>query len=244
MPPAALRDARVILTVVGGQVVYELNAGMPIRARRALIALEEGKRETRKETKAMFALVRSLVILVCAVGVSTAACSSGAPADKTAVSTPAGSTTAGTTVADSSAKAASAQSPGVQLAPPAKPVSATPISVTSATFQPEATLPTSTEFDGCGGRNQSPQLTWEQLSAGDKEFRDHVVRPQCADEHGILALGRVRCTRGSVTTLRTGAGSVPRPRRMRSPAIRTSASVTTVVHVAPNAIRAPLHFTV
>ena len=158
----------------------------------------------------MFALVRSLVILVCAVGVSTAACSSGAPADKTAVSTPAGSTTAGTTVADSSAKAASAQSPGVQLAPPAKPVSATPISVTSATFQPEATLPTSTEFDGCGGRNQSPQLTWSNFPPATKSFVITLFDPDAPTSTGFWHWV-VFDVPASVTTLRTGAGSSASP---------------------------------
>src|SRR5215469_1607111 len=162
----------------------------------------------------MFELVRSIAILTIAVGVGGAACSSGAPESKTATATTVGSTAgaASTSGADSGSRASATggQTSAMHLAPPAQPLSATPITVTSTTFQANATLPTSTEFDGCGGRNQSPQLTWSNFPPATKSFVVTLFDPDAPTSTGFWHWV-VFNVPASVTSLPAGAGTNESP---------------------------------
>jgi Raf kinase inhibitor-like YbhB/YbcL family protein len=156
--------------------------------------------------------IRDIAILTIAIGVSAPACSSGVPENKTETSTPAAGVR-GTPApgADSGSRASAAGEPSVMhLAPPAKPVSATPITLTSSTFQPDATLPTSTEFDGCGGHNQSPQLTWSNFPQATKSFVITLFDPDAPTSTGFWHWV-VFDVPASVTRLRAGAGSSASP---------------------------------
>jgi len=98
----------------------------------------------------------------------------------------------------------------MHLAPPAQPLSATPITVTSTTFQANATLPTSTEFDGCGGRNQSPQLTWSNFPPATKSFVVTLFDPDAPTSTGFWHWV-VFDVPASVRSFPAGAGLNPSP---------------------------------
>jgi Raf kinase inhibitor-like YbhB/YbcL family protein len=154
--------------------------------------------------------VRRIATLAIVIAVSATACSSGAPESKTATSSPAESAAGGApasgTDSGSRASASGDQPSAMHLAAPAKPVSTTPITVTSTTFQPDASLPTSMEFDGCGGRNQSPQLTWSNFPPTTKSFVVTLFDPDAPTGTGFWHWV-VFDVPASVTSLPTGAGS-------------------------------------
>jgi Raf kinase inhibitor-like YbhB/YbcL family protein len=58
----------------------------------------------------------------------------------------------------------------VTVRAPRPPRSDTHFTVSSATFSPDGLLPRETVFGGCGGDNQSPQLTWHDAPSGTRSF--------------------------------------------------------------------------
>jgi len=99
---------------------------------------------------------------------------------------------------------------GRPFAAAATPASATPITVTSNTFQSGAPLPASAEFDGCGGRNASPQLAWSNFPPATKSFVITLFDPDAPTSTGFWhwVVFNVPAT---VTSLPAGAGSNASP---------------------------------
>jgi Raf kinase inhibitor-like YbhB/YbcL family protein len=53
---------------------------------------------------------------------------------------------------------------------PERPRGGATITVTSETFQEGGTIPRACAFGGCGGDNESPQLSWSGAPAGTRSF--------------------------------------------------------------------------
>lgn len=121
-----------------------------------------------------------------------------------------------TTAADSAAAAAAAKA--AQAGPPARPFAAgakppagaAPIIVTSTTFPMGGTLPKTTEFNGCGGGNVSPQLAWSGAPPGTKSFVITLFDPDAPTSTGFWHWV-VFNVPGGVQSLPAGAGSKPSP---------------------------------
>jgi Raf kinase inhibitor-like YbhB/YbcL family protein len=96
------------------------------------------------------------------------------------------------------------------FAPPATPSSSTPIAVTSATFQPGSAMPTATEFNGCGGGNTSPQLSWSGAPPNTMSFIVTAFDPDAPTSTGFWhwVVFNIPAT---VTTLPAGAGTKAAP---------------------------------
>lgn len=140
--------------------------------------------------------------------VSVVACST--HSDTGAAAAGGAATAAAASDSASHTAAASASQSAHPFAPPAKPLSATPITVTSTTFQGGATLPKSMEFDGCGGGNRSPELSWSNFPPATKSFVITLFDPDAPTGTGFWHWV-VFDVPGSVTSLPAGAGSEASP---------------------------------
>ena len=58
----------------------------------------------------------------------------------------------------------------VPVRAPDAPRTGARITLSSDTFSPDGMLPRETVFGGCGGENQSPQLTWHDAPPGTQSF--------------------------------------------------------------------------
>jgi len=96
------------------------------------------------------------------------------------------------------------------FAAPASPSSATPITVTSTTFTSGATLPVSAEFNGCGGGNTSPQLSWSNAPPATKSFVVTLFDPDAPTSTGFWHWSVFNIP-ATVTSLPAGAGSGASP---------------------------------
>lgn len=123
--------------------------------------------------------------------------------------TPTAGTGAATGTATSTGASATATT-GRPFAAPEKPKSSTPIAVTSSTFQSEGTMPKATEFNGCGGSNTSPQLSWSGAPPETKSFVVTLFDPDAPTSTGFWhwVVYNIPAT---VTTLPAGAGSTASP---------------------------------
>jgi Raf kinase inhibitor-like YbhB/YbcL family protein len=118
------------------------------------------------------------------------------------------------TTADSAAAAAKA----AQAGPPARPFAggakppagAAPLNVTSTTFTMGGMLPKSTEFNGCGGGNVSPQLSWSGAPPGTKSFVVTLFDPDAPTTTGFWHWVVFNIP-PSVRSLPAGAGSKTSP---------------------------------
>ncbi|GEM_PF-803811 len=135
---------------------------------------------------------------------ATGAPATGAPA----TGAPRGAPSADT--ARAAARAGGVTASGLPFAPPAKPLLATPIAVTSSTFTAGGTLPASTEFNGCGGGNTSPELSWSGVPPNTKSFVLTLFDPDAPTGTGFWhwVVFNIPST---VTRLPAGAGSKASP---------------------------------
>lgn len=125
---------------------------------------------------------------------------------------PAAPTAADSAVAAAAAKAkADAGPPARPFAGGAKaPAGSAPVIVTSTTFTMGGTLPKTTEFNGCGGGNVSPQLTWSGAPPSTKSFVVTLFDPDAPTTTGFWHWVVFNIP-ASVHALPAGAGSKTSP---------------------------------
>jgi Raf kinase inhibitor-like YbhB/YbcL family protein len=99
---------------------------------------------------------------------------------------------------------------GRPFAKAATPSSSTPITVSSTTFTSGGALPATTEFNGCGGGNVSPQLSWSSAPPGTKSFVVTLFDPDAPTSTGFWHW-TVYNIPATVTSLPAGAGSAAAP---------------------------------
>ena len=99
---------------------------------------------------------------------------------------------------------------GRAFAKAATPSSSTPITVTSTTFTSGGALPVSTEFNGCGGGNLSPQLSWSGAPPSTKSFVVTLFDPDAPTSTGYWHW-TVYNIPATVTSLPAGTGSTAAP---------------------------------
>jgi Raf kinase inhibitor-like YbhB/YbcL family protein len=129
---------------------------------------------------------------------------------------PAQTTTAAPDSAAAAAAKATAPASTAGIRPPrpfaagAQPTSATPLVVTSTTFTEGSALPKSTEFNGCGGGNVSPQLSWTNAPPGTKSYVITLFDPDAPTTTGFWHWVAFNIP-ASVHALPAGAGSKTSP---------------------------------
>jgi Raf kinase inhibitor-like YbhB/YbcL family protein len=125
---------------------------------------------------------------------------------------------AATTTASADSVAAAAAAAAAKAGPPARPFAAGPkapagagaLVVTSTTFTMDGTLPKSTEFNGCGGGNVSPQLSWSNVPPTTKSFVVTLFDPDAPTTTGFWHWVVFNIPAG-VQSLVAGAGSKTSP---------------------------------
>lgn len=153
-----------------------------------------------------------------AVGIATAACTpsgssgsdSGAMARSGSSGVVSGASAAGTAIDTSNPAAATPTTTGRPFAAPATPTTTTPITVTSTTFKSEGTLPIATAFNGCGGGNRSPQVSWSGAPPAAQSFVVTLFDPDAPTSTGFWHW-TVFNIPATVTSLPAGAGSGASP---------------------------------
>jgi Raf kinase inhibitor-like YbhB/YbcL family protein len=100
--------------------------------------------------------------------------------------------------------------PTVSVAAPQGPAVSTPIQVSSASFADGGTIPPAFVFEGCGGQNRSPGLTWKNFPRTAKSFAVIVFDPDAPTGSGFQHWV-VSNIPGSVTSLAENAwkGGMP-----------------------------------
>jgi Raf kinase inhibitor-like YbhB/YbcL family protein len=159
----------------------------------------------------------SVAAIVAGIGLGPMACKpagsgagAGASQPDTVSAPPAPASATGAVGAVSATASGAAAAVAHPFAPPATPSRSTPIAVTSATFQPGSTMPTATEFNGCGGSNTSPQLSWSGAPPNTKSFVVTAFDPDAPTSTGFWhwVVFNIPAT---VTTLPAGAGANAAP---------------------------------
>jgi Raf kinase inhibitor-like YbhB/YbcL family protein len=149
-----------------------------------------------------------LVAVAASFGIAACTPSGSAPASG---SSGAGSTTAASTDTTHPAAAPAAPASGARpFAAPASPSNPAPITVTSNTFTAGGTLPTSSEFNGCGGGNKSPDLSWSGAPPATRSFVVTLFDPDAPTSTGFWHW-TVFNIPATVTTLPAGAGTGASP---------------------------------
>jgi hypothetical protein len=151
--------------------------------------------------------ITRLAAVVAGLGVAACTPSGSAPASGSAAS---GSTSAATDTTHPAAAPAALTSNTRPFAAPAAPSSSTPIMVTSSTFSAGGTLPTSSEFNGCGGGNTSPELSWSGAPAETKSFVVTLFDPDAPTSTGFWHW-TVFNIPATMTSIPAGAGSGASP---------------------------------
>ena len=152
--------------------------------------------------------ITRLAAVVAGLGVAACTPSGSAPASGSAGG--ASTSVASTDTTHPAATPAAPTSTGRPFAAPAAPSSSTPIMVTSSTFSAGGTLPTSSEFNGCGGGNTSPELSWSGAPAETKSFVVTLFDPDAPTSTGFWHW-TVFNIPATVTSLAAGAGSGASP---------------------------------
>jgi Raf kinase inhibitor-like YbhB/YbcL family protein len=159
----------------------------------------------------MLRFIRRTAVAMIALTATMAGCSSEPPQHTASPSTTASApAVTGRDASPSTDSANGRQYSSARLAAAATPTIATPMTVTSTTFQSGATIPTTAEFAGCGGRNQSPQLSWSNFPPGTKSFVITLFDPDAPTGTGYWHWV-VFNVPASVTSLPAGAGSSESP---------------------------------
>jgi hypothetical protein len=153
---------------------------------------------------------RFMQVAAVAAGLGTAACAPSGPAPASGSAT-GGATAAGADTTHPAAPAPAAPTSSARpFAAPAIPSNPAPITVTSTTFTAGGTLPVTSGFNGCGGGNTSPQLSWSGAPAETKSFVVTLFDPDAPTSTGFWHWTVFNIPAG-ITSLSAGAGTAASP---------------------------------
>lgn len=100
--------------------------------------------------------------------------------------------------------------PTTPVRAPDAPKQANPLTVTSSSYRDGGTIPMEQVYGACGGKNVSPQLSWDGFPSGTRGFAIAMFDPDAPTGAGYWhwVLANVP---GSVTQLDAGAGTTTSP---------------------------------
>ena len=93
---------------------------------------------------------------------------------------------------------------------PDSPREPTPLTVTSASYRDGAKIPMEQVLTGCGGKNVSPQLSWDEFPRATRGFAVTMFDPDAPTGSGYWHWVLFNIP-GSVTQLDAGAGTTASP---------------------------------